>query len=180
MSSGDVAKSEGRHNLASTAAVLAFLGFYWFLSCATLWWAYSVGQEIEGGYFQRSEAITVVAKMGLIATTLTAVAWLSLRLRVKRRSAWRTVWAATWRTAIVMVAYTALVVVRRYLWTPSQGTSGYSMFLPIVGRVNSKFFSEFNWLSFLLVFTPIISVISGCLYYALDRVSKAALPSTTV
>lgn len=159
-----------RQTLILGAAFSASLTIYWFLASATLWWAYSVSQLIQGGYYDRAEAISVVGRMALIVTVLTAVLWFIMKMQATSGPGWRSIWSVGWRTAIILVAYTALVVIRRNLWQPSQGT--YTMFLPVVGGVNGKFFSEFNWLSYLLVVTPIVSLISGCLYAATSRLSR--------
>jgi len=128
-----------------------FFLLYWILSAVVLWWAYSISPSIRGGYYEHHQALVLVAKMGLIVTVLTSLAWLLL-LRKRQK-----VWTAIWQTAVVLVGYTALVLAR---WTLSSSNT----FVPDWG-VNSDFFSELNWLGFLLYVTPVMSGVSGVLYF---------------
>ena len=149
--------------------LLAFLALYWLLNGLVLWWAYSINVQIHGGYYDRNRALALVAKMALIVTVLTSVIWVLAKRRKVTDLRWQLGWDVTWKTWIAQVVYVAIVVVRRQLWTPSQGLSDSAMFLPIVGCTNAKFLSEFRWLSFIIHVVPIMGLISGALYYAQAR-----------
>jgi len=135
-----------------------------------LWWAYSVSMSIKGGYYQPDQARSLVAEMASIVTALTAIVWLMLTIRRRLTSGWRRVCIAIFWTATALVGYTALVVIRRSFWTPAQ--SPESAFLPILGHVNGKFFSESRWLSFLIDIVPTMSITSGCLYFVFVQLAK--------
>ena len=51
-----------------------------------------------------------------------------------------------------------------------------SAFLPVLGHVNSHFFSEAGSLTFLTFVIPPMGCVSGILYYLNDRVLRAANP----
>ena len=114
--------------------------------------------------------MSVVGKMSLIVTILTVVVWLFVRHRSRGGSQRRLVWSVAWKTAIVLVLYVFIVLVRRQLWDPSQGDD--SAFLPIVGNVNGEFLSEFLWLIFVQQVVPIMAFASGLLYLAQARAAK--------
>jgi hypothetical protein len=143
---------------------MALLVVYWSLSCAILWWSYDVGPLINGGYFSRERAVLRVFEMGLIVTALTAVAWVWADRAIRNRKWVRLWWGAAWKTLTVLLVYFLAVLVRREMWAPSQGTNDSAMFLPIVGPVNSVFFAEFRWLSFLVNIIPSMGLISGLLF----------------
>jgi hypothetical protein len=147
------------------ALLLVFLSLYWCCCATVLWWAYDINSQISGGYYQRNQALVLVAKMALIVTVLTAVVWLLVRPHKVIRPWWRLAWNIGWKTAIVQVLYVFIVLARRQLWAPSQGIDDNVMFLPIVGLVNAQFLSEFGWLSFLLDVVPIMACVSGILYW---------------
>jgi hypothetical protein len=133
-----------------------FFPLYWIVSALVLWRAYSIGPLIRGGYYERHQALVLVTKMALIITVLTSLAWLLL---VRRR---RKVWTATWQSAAVLMGYAALVLAR---WHFSSIPAEDSAFLPIVGHVKSYFFSEFEWLGFVLYVTPVMADVSGVMYF---------------
>jgi hypothetical protein len=129
-----------------------FFLFYWVVSALVLWRAYSISPSIRGGYYEHHQALVLVTKMGLIITVLTSFAWLLL---IRKR---QKVWTAIWRTAVVLVGYAAIVLAR---WTFSSSNA----FVGILGSVNGHFFSEFDWLGFVLYVTPVMSGVSGVLYF---------------
>jgi len=161
------------------AARLIVWVIYWFLSAVVLWWAYDTNALIRGGFYQRNEAIVFVSKLALIIAVLALPIWMVRDRRLTRDSAWRPGWRVAWRTALVLVGYAALVVGRRQLWASDQGVSDYVMFLPIIGHVNGRFFSEFLWLVFVFQVIPITALASGALYYLDARVRYAATTPRT-
>ena len=154
----------------SNILLLIFICANWAICCLVIWWRYNIELLIHGGSYQRNEALSVVGKMSLIVTILTAAVWLFVRHRNRTCSQWRLVWNVAWKTAIVLILYVFIVLVRRQLWTPSQGDD--SAFLPIVGNVNGEFLSEFLWLIFVLQVVPIMAFASGLLYLAQARAAK--------
>jgi hypothetical protein len=153
--------------------LLLFICANWAICCLVIWWRYNINSLIRGGFYQRSQALVVVGKMSVIVTILTAGVWLFVRRRHRSDSQWRLVWNVAWKTAIVLILYVFIVLVRRQLWTPNQGSD--SAFLPLVGHVNGEFLSEFLWLIFLLEVVPIMAFVSGLLYSAQSRTVKALL-----
>lgn len=158
--------------LGRLATLFVCFSIYWCLSGAVLWWAYDISAVVYGGGYQRSEALVYVSKMALIITFLTIPVWLLQKQRRGNERRWLGGWSVAWKTAVVQLAYAAIVVIRRNLWEPSQGVSDYVMFLPIVGRVNGQFFSEFLWLIFLFPVVPITGLASGALYYLNSRILR--------
>jgi hypothetical protein len=139
-----------------------FFFLYWGVSACVLWWAYDISPLIRGGYYERHQALVLVTKMGFIVTVLTSVVWSFIMLRKKSSNARQAGWTAAWQTALVMAGYTAFVVGwRQFTGTPASD----SAFVPILGSVNSHFFSEAGGLSFLLNVAPIMGCVSGILYF---------------
>jgi hypothetical protein len=155
------------NRVRANAMLLIFICTNWAICCLVIWWRYHINLLIRGGSYQRNEALSLVGKMSLIVTILTAAVWLFVRHRTLSDSRWRLVWNVAWKTAIALVLYVFIVLVRRQLWTPSQGDD--SAFLPLVSRINGEFLSEFLWLIFLLEVVPIMAFVSGLLYLAQAR-----------
>jgi hypothetical protein len=149
-----------------------FLIVNWCVSGAVLWWVYDMRMQIGGGHYGRNEALRYVAEMGLITTVLTGLVWIQVRKGLEGSRPGRLLWNVIWKTAAIQIAYTFIVVLRRQLWTPSQGMSDNSAFLPIVGHVNGRFFSEFLWVAFLVQVIPILALVSGVLYHLQARISR--------
>ncbi|HXJ38532.1 MAG TPA: hypothetical protein VNH18_04590 [Bryobacteraceae bacterium] len=149
---------------ASGVLWLVFLCGYWCISAAVLWWAYDLSSLVRGGFYIRGEAVLLVTKMGLIVTVLAGVIWFLQGRKTQESRSWRRGWAVFWKTVLVCLGYAGLVIMRRQLWQPSQGISDSAMFWPLVGHVNSQFFSEFKWVSFVAVVVPIIGWISAMLF----------------
>jgi hypothetical protein len=103
--------------------LVILLGLYWSIAGMVLWWSYDIGPLIRGGYYQRGQAIAIVAKMALIVTVLTSFVWLLVIWRKVRGSRWRVGWNVGWKTTLFLLAYAIIVVTRRQLWDPSQGGS---------------------------------------------------------
>ncbi len=148
---------------------LAFLVFYWCLSGIVLWWSYDISSLIRGGYYQRNQALALVAEMGLIITALVTIVWLLVRRRKTGGSPARLVWKVTWRTWLLLVIYAAAVFAS-VQFGHGKVPLNDSAFLPVLGHVNSHFFSEAGWLTFLLNVIPIMGCISGVLFYLQIRV----------
>jgi len=157
-------------------------GTYWIICSLLLWYLYDMRQFVQGGRYHQADAVLLVQKMSLIACALTVPIWVLSALRLKPRSGWQQTWNISWKTAVVLGLYTGAVFLRRELWTPSDGLNDSAMFFPLVGRINGAFFSEMNWLIFLLQVTPIVSAISGILFFLQIRLFSRprTLPSLGV
>jgi hypothetical protein len=134
----------------------------------------------KGGFYERNQALSLVAKMGLIIASLTILAWFLVRLpRTTPRSERQLAFGATWKSALILWAYVFVVLLRRELWTPAQGIDDNAMFLPLVGHVNSQFLGEFRCFPFLFVVVPIMAVVSGMFFYLTNRITGGSFhPST--
>src|SRR5579872_314027 len=66
-------------NIRSVLLLVSLFGMYWCISAFVLWWAYSISAQIRGGYYEYSQALSLVEKMGLITTLVTSIAWLFAR-----------------------------------------------------------------------------------------------------
>jgi hypothetical protein len=155
-------------------SLLILAGTYWLLSSTVLWLAYDIGAQIRGGYYNQSQALALVAKMSLIVTVLTSAIWLSTNPRKLKVVGWRVGLGVAWKTWVLLMVYVLVVLMRRQLWSPSQGNNDGAMFLPIVGHTNAQFLSEFRWLSFLIQVIPILGFISGGLYLLRARLQGLA------
>ena len=165
-------KKPRQWNALRAASLVGLLAVHWALSSVVLWLAYDMKMQILGGYYGQDQALTLVAKMALIITILTCVIWLLVDRRRAKRQGWRLGWSAVWKTWGVLSAYVAVVLVRRQLWTPSQGMSDSAQFLPVVGHTNAQFLAEFQWLSFVIQVIPIVGLISGSLYLLRARMLR--------
>jgi hypothetical protein len=154
---------EGIGTVRRIGSLLMLLSVYWCVGGTVLWWSYDIGPLIRGGYYERGQALAIVAEMALIITVLTSLVWLLEMRRNVSGSRWRIGWSIGWKTVIFLLAYAVIVVTRRQLWNPSQGVSDNVMFLPLVGNVNGRFFSEAGPFSFVLEIVPIMGCVSGFL-----------------
>lgn len=167
----DVTKSSSKASLLHRWLLLLFMVTYWVLSGVVLWCAYDIEMQIGGGYYKLRQAIANVAAMGLIITILTGLVWFQVtRNKNQKMRGWLS-WSVTWKTAVCLIVYTSIVVVWRQSWTPRRGLSDSSMFLPVIGYINARFFSEAGPLIFLVYVVPIIALISGLLYRLQARIS---------
>ena len=150
---------------------IILLAINWFLIGSVLWWSYDMTSLVKGGFYNYDVALSLVLKMGLILTTMTAAVWVA-RKKCRNKTERQAVWTVSWQSALLGIVYVSLALMRRELWRPDQKLSDDSMFLPIVGHVNAQFFSETGWLSFLLLVVPAMGAISGLLYHFQNRISK--------
>lgn len=140
----------------------SFFLFYWGICAGVLWWAYDISPLIHGGYYERHQALLLVAKMALVVTILTSVVWVFILRRRRNGNAGIAAWTAIWQTALVMAAYAVFVLGwRQFSGTPASDNA----FVPVLGHINSHFFSEAGGLIFLLDVTPVMGCISGTLYF---------------
>ena len=155
---------ERRFGALALVALSISLAMNWAMSCLVLWFAYDMKYQISQGYYPREEVVTSMWKMALIITILTCVVWFLADRQKTKRWGWRRGWNVTWKTCIALTLYVAIVLIRRNLWDQSQGVNDDAMFLPIVGRTNGQFLSEFLWITFLIQVIPFVGLISGGLY----------------
>jgi hypothetical protein len=160
------------YRLQAGLTLAVSLLLYWFLASILLWWSYDIAHLIREGYYEVNRAVLLVSEMALIVTVLTSVVWFLVDSRKRRLRGWRLGWNVAWKTWIFLIAYVAIVLFRRQLWTPSQGMNDDVMFLPIVGHINAQFLSEFRWLSFRIQVIPFVGLISGGLYFLRARVLR--------
>jgi hypothetical protein len=150
--------------LSCIASICSKLLAYWLLGCELLWVSYGMTIDVQNENRTRLVALELVMEMSLIITLLTAGAWLVYSRNSKgTRTLWMRLVKAFFSTAVVLVAYLVLVLVRRNLWTQAQGMSVYDQFLPVIGRINAEFLGEFNWLTFLTEVIPVMSLFSAAL-----------------
>ena len=162
--------------LRATFVLVAFLLLYWVLSGGLLWWSYDITPLIRGGYYQVNRALSLVAQMGLILTVLTTIVWLLVRRRERRsRPAWRLIWKVAWRTWVFVLAYGGAVLGRLQFGRDKVPLDD-SAFLPVLGHVNSHFFSETGWLIFFLYVMPVMGCVSGVLYYLQTLAANTSCP----
>jgi len=171
------AKSESNQGKKSGQGIvhatflLVCLSLYWCVCGIVLWWSYDITPLIRGGYYQRGQALGLVSRMSLIITILTTIAWLLSRPRKTIWPQWRLAWRAAWFTLLVLFFYGAAVFGRMQF--ASHNLLEDSDFLPVVGHVNSHFFSEVGWITFFVYVTPIMACVSGLLCYLLSCAFEA-------
>jgi hypothetical protein len=147
---------------------------YWATSLAVLWWAYDISPLIRGGYYDRYQALRIVTKMGLVITVLTGFVWLFRMRRDIRPPILRGAWAAAWQTGLILIGYSALILARLQFGKFSTPLADKA-FLPILGSVNSHFFSEAGSLAFIFMVTPTMGCVSGILYFLQSRTRQLSL-----
>jgi hypothetical protein len=154
-------------NFLPLVALVPVLGLYWFISGIVLWWAYGIAHDVARGYYQHHQALVLVAEMGLLLTVLTSVVWL---FRLRRRAKiprWRIGWRAAWQTALVLIAYLAIVIAHLEFLGRIERDSDFSP-LPahFMGQVHADFFSEMKGpLTFFFYVVPVMACVSGVLCY---------------
>ena len=164
MSTGCVKIVTPKSKLLRIAFLLLKLALFWIAGCALLWVTYHIDLQVDYGNRTRPEALELTMKMSLIMSVLTGCVW-AWRVRSMRsaHSAWVRIMSVALSTAVVLFLYVLIVLIRRNLWTAAQGISVYSQFLPILGRVNAEFLSEFKWVIFVAQVLPIMSILSALL-----------------
>lgn len=157
-------ETEGTIRMANIAIMFSKMFAYWIAGCVLLWVAYGMSIQVDNANRTKLLALELVMGMSLIISVLTVGAWL-FYLRISKES--KTLWMRNAKvflcTAVILTAYLTIVLVRRNLWTQKQGMSVYAQFLPVVGRINAEFFSEFNWLTYLTEIIPVMSLFSAVL-----------------
>jgi hypothetical protein len=124
-----------------------------------------MSKQVDVGNITGSLALELVMGMALIMSGLTAAVWLYFIGRpIRTTSLWRRIAVMFLWTSLVLIAYTLLVLTRRNFWTQSQGLSVYDQFLPVVGRINAEFLSEFDWIAYLFEVIPAMSLLSAVLF----------------
>jgi len=159
-------------------AVSLRLTVYWVLGCVLLWLSYGLSIQVNNGSRTKQSATISVMAMSLIISVLTLIAWfLYMRLSKPRGSGWRKGLMVFLCTGAALATYSTVVIVRRNLWTPAQGMSVYAQLLPVVGAVNAEFFSEFNWIIFLIEVIPAMSLASAILFSMRPRAQDDGIES---
>jgi hypothetical protein len=148
------------------SSFLIVLTLYWRVTGIVLWWSYDITPLIRGGYYHRGQALSLVAKMALIITALTAAMWLLERRRDVNRSSWQLALRVACGTFFFLLGYAATILTRLRFGHYSVPLDD-SAVLPVLGHVNSHFFSEVGWLTFLLD-VPVFASASG-IPYVLQR-----------
>jgi hypothetical protein len=137
-----------------------------------LWWAYSMGAQVQGGFYTYREAVLLAIEMSLLTTALTATVWI-VSPYIHRQATWISLAIKTvLETGFVLALYTAAVFTWRQHWTPEKGMSESAAFMPFVGHINAAFFAEFLWLEYLVAVVPFVSLLSGVLTPALDFMQR--------
>ena len=139
---------------------------------AYLWWAYSMGTQGRNGFPPKPDAVPLVLEMGCVVTALTVIVWL-IGARLHRRMGLAGITIGTiFETAVILFAYTALVLAWRESWTPARGMTESAAFLPILGHLNAEFFGNEGFWEFLIVVLPFVSVVSGALTFGGELIQR--------
>ena len=157
-------------------SLLIILGVYWCITGMVLWWSYGITQLVRGGYYQRNQALSLITKMALIITVLTAMMWLLEQRRNVIGSRWQSGWRVACGTFLLLLGYAAAILMRLQFGHYTVPLDD-SAFLPILGHVNSHFFSEAGWLIF-LSHVPIMASASGILYALRQGMLSGSSPKT--
>jgi len=145
---------------ASTSVASVFV-----CSFAIIWYGYSTSSLIRGGYYTVHAAIYWTAQMAAVTTILVSTAIALSVIVFRRPTRIGGLLADLCSVGLFLTGYTALNVLWRNSWNPATNRPA---FLPLWNNVNSHFFNEWNWLSYLVFVTPFIALISAllCLYLA--------------
>jgi hypothetical protein len=141
-------------------------------SCLLLWWQYDFSVLVADGYEPERTALIQVAEMGCIVAALAVTARFFHGRSNCQRSAVKAGCSLSWKTALLLFGYGLLVMLWRESWTPARGISDYAMFLPVLGVVNARFFSEVGWIIYLVELLPMVSVIAAIVYGAEVRLTS--------
>jgi hypothetical protein len=147
---------------------------YWAITAAVLWWSYDFGPFIRGGHYEFDQALRLVCKMAAVVSILTFIAWLLVKPH-RFKSPLAAGMGAGWRTALLLAFY-AFVILANIQFGNYQVPLPDSAFLPVIGHLNSYFFSEVGWLVFMTMVIPIMTVLSAALYVLQWRISR--VPAT--
>lgn len=76
------------------------------------WWSYDVSPPTRGGYYERHQALALVAKMGFVITALTSFVWVVMRRRNVSSPPWRRIWRVARRTLLILVVHASVILLR--------------------------------------------------------------------
>jgi hypothetical protein len=154
--------------------VLLFGAAELLCSFAAIWFAYSTNAQIKGGYFTRHEAIFWTFQMAIVTALLVSLAIVFSLYLLRAHKAGRGALADFLIVALTLIGYTALNFFWRDFWN---GDLSKPAFLPLWNDVNSHFFYEWNWLSYLLFVSPVVAMVSAVLSLLLFRRKRTIKPS---
>jgi hypothetical protein len=145
-----------------------------FMPCAAacLWWTYSMSAVIHGGAYAFSEALHLTIAMAGIATVLCSIVWLLSPILHKKQTWVGLALCTTLEAGVMLALYAGLVVWWRDQWTPQKGMTEAAAFMPVIGHINAVFFSDFLFLEFLIVVTPLLAVVAGILTPVFDFLQR--------
>jgi hypothetical protein len=146
--------------------VLLFGAAELLCSFVAIWFAYSTNAEIKGGYFTRHEAIFWTFQMAIVTALLVSLTIGFSVYLLRARKAGRGAFADFLTVALTLIGYTALSFFWRDSWN---GDLSKPAFLPLWNDVNSHFFYEWNWLSYLLFVSPVVAMVSAVLSLLIFR-----------
>lgn len=161
----------GRSNQFTVGSFIIAFVFLCLGIFGVLWWTYSMGAQIAGGFRTLATAEIRTLELSSTLSCLIAPVWVFERMRRAQKSLWMLSWTACWQTAVVLLLYAGAIVVRRQSWQPSKGFDDWVMFF---GRFNAEFFAEAGPLSFVLMVIPLVSVISAILVYMQEMIASRA------
>jgi hypothetical protein len=145
--------------------ILGTTAFY-LLTALSLWFIYSMGAMVSGGTYTLVQARSLVLEMALVTTSLTVIGILCVRMLVSVTSAGKGAVVNALSTGFMLASYSILNVLWREEWQPE---SARAPFLPPWSELNASFFSEYNWLSYLIFLTPVAMIFSACISFLFRR-----------
>jgi hypothetical protein len=156
--------------------VLALLLSWWLvllpISVIVIWFSYDMSSVIKGGAYSLSEARALVLKMSIITMIMLSLSVIPSARSPQFKSRISLFLSTVFWAAIPLFAYTSWVFWWRERWTPEKGMDEYAAFGPVVGHVNAAFFAEFNFLTYLLIVLPALSIIAGVLSIVYARLIR--------
>lgn len=159
-----------RHSVLKTAITLTSILLYWLLTTILIWCTYGAGQAIISNSTPRNDAATATAEMALIITILTIPLWLLRKRSHAPVPYWQRFWPVAWKTAIVLLLYACIVMMRGNRLTAVGA-------IRLFDDVNGYFFGELGFLVFFPIVVPSVALLSGSVYSLNDRLVRTWAPS---
>src|SRR5215472_14797372 len=125
-----------------------------------IWYVYSTSAQIRDGYLAEHNAINWTLQMAIVTSLLASIAIVVSLYSSRSPRGLRSAFVDFFIVGIALTGYTALNFWWRNSWN---GDFNKPAFLPLWNDVNSHFFYEWNWLSYLLFVSPAIALVSSAL-----------------
>jgi hypothetical protein len=151
-----------KHALLLLWRIILTVACFYAFAVLALWFFYSMDTMVSGGSYTATQAKSLTLQMALVTTRIASAGVLCSRMLVGRASVRKQALTSSLAVGLVLLLYTLFNVMWRNTWEPG---SRRAAFLPPWSELNSRFFYEYNWLSYLIFLIPAAMLFSACISF---------------